>query len=72
MGLLELLAVLGPKRFSQLIGEGLPQRQNLGNLDPKRQIDSNIPNVYRGPLQPDMESGQALPQNYNPNKKMRI
>ena len=72
MGLLELLGVLGPQRFSQLLGEGVPKRQNLGNLDPTRQVDSNIPNVYRGTLQPDMESGQALPQNYNPNKKMRI
>ena len=72
MGLLELLGVLGPKRFQELFGEGVPQRQTLSNLDPTRTLNSVIPNVYRGTLQPDMESGQSLPLNYNPNKKMRI
>ena len=72
MGLLELLSILGPQRFSQLMSELPPERRGLANLDPARKVDSVIPNVYRGLLQPDMESGKSLPPNYNPNQKRRI
>ena len=69
MGLLEqlLLARFGPKGLAALL-----QRNMLQNEDPRRAVNSVIPNVYRGPLQPDFESGNALPQNYEPNQKRRI
>jgi len=50
----------------------MPQRNMQKNSDPKRKQETGIPNVYRGKLQPDLESGNSLPENFNPNKKIRI
>ena len=50
-----------------------PRRNLLPNYDPARKDDaSRIPNVYRGRLQPDFESGNSLPETLDPNRMIRI
>jgi hypothetical protein len=56
----------------QLLQDLMNQRYFLQNADPARRFDTKIPNVYRGPLQPDFESGNSLPLIYNPKKPMAI
>lgn len=48
-----------------------PDRNMLDNSDPMRKQDSKIPNVYRGGLQPDFESGESLPEVFDRTKPVK-
>jgi hypothetical protein len=45
-----------------------PQRNILINSDPTQKRSQKIPNVYRGELQPDFDSGDSLPEVYDRKK----
>ena len=46
----------------------VPNRNHLISLDDKNKQVGKIPNVYRGDLQPDFESGNSLPEVYDSKK----
>jgi hypothetical protein len=45
----------------------VPKRNLLVSED-KVRIPTKIPNIYKGELQPDFESGNSLPEVYDPKK----
>lgn len=49
----------------------VPPRNILIDSDPTKKETGRIPNVYRGDLQPDFESGDSLPEVYDPKKPVR-